>query len=63
MLKYANRALAAVYVLGWLVLATSNIGETGSAKPLTWYGAWNVAFVIATAVWLGWNARKETEQA
>ena len=63
MLSYANRILAAGYVLGWLLWATSVIGETGSGKPITWWGAWSFALVIAVAVWLGWQARREVEQA
>ena len=63
MLKYANRTLAAGYVLGWLAWATSVIGESTSGKPITWWGAWNFALVIAVAVWLGWQARREVEPA
>lgn len=63
MLKYANRLLAAIYVIGWLAQTTSMIGEPSSCKPLTWYGAWMFVVVLAGAMWLGWCARKETEQA
>ena len=63
MLKYANRTLAAVYVLGWLVWATSIIGEPSTGNSLTWWGAWNFALTLAVAVWLGWQARKEVEKA
>lgn len=63
MLKYANRILAAGYVLGWFVWATSLIGEPSSGKPITWVGALNLALVMAVAVWLGWQARREAEQA
>lgn len=63
MLKYANRALAAAYVLGWLVWSTSIIGESCSGKTFTWWGAWQFAIVIAVAVWLGWQARREAEKS
>jgi uncharacterized membrane protein len=62
MLKYANRMLAAVYVLGWLMWATSVIGEPSSGKPLTWLGAWSFALVLAVAAGLGWQARREVEK-
>jgi hypothetical protein len=63
MLKYANRTLAVMYVLGWLAWATSMIGEVTSGKPVAWHAAWTFALVVAVAVWLGWQARREVEQA
>ena len=63
MLKYANRALAIGYVLGWLAWATAMIGEPTSGKPVEWHGAWSFALVVAVAVWLGWQARREVEQS
>lgn len=62
MLNYVNRIVAVVYVIVWLAFSTSLIGAAPSAKPLIWEGAWTFAAVIATAVVLGWLARKETEQ-
>ena len=61
MLRYVNRILAAMYVIGWLAVSTSYIGAAPSTKPLSWEGAWTFAIVIAMAVFFGWFARKETE--
>lgn len=63
MLKYANRTLAAMYVLGWMSWATSFIGEPNSAEPITWVGAWMFALVLVVAVLLGWMARREAEKS
>ena len=62
-MKYANRILAVAYVLGFLLWGTTIIGDPPSGVGLTWQGAWVFATVIAMAVWLGWRAREEVEQA
>ena len=61
MLRYVNRVLAVMYVIGWLVWTTSLIGTPPSQKTLSWEGAWAFAIAIATGVFFGWLARKETE--
>ena len=62
MTNYAHRTIALVYLLGWLLWATSKIGEPSSGNALEWGGAWTFISVIGVGVWLGWQARKEHEE-
>ena len=63
MLKFLRRfnyALALLYPLGWLAWATSLIGSPPSVTPVSWAAAWTFALVIASAVWLGFMAGRES---
>lgn len=63
MMNYANRALAAVYLLGWAVWAASIVGEPSSCQPATWSGALKFLASMACGIWLGWQACYEAQQA
>ena len=60
-LKYAHRAIAVAYLLCWVLIATNAIGEPASTAPITWAGAWKLVAVIATAIFLGWQAGRESK--
>ena len=60
-LNYAHRATAAGYLLCWALIATHAIGEPASTAPITWADAWKVVAVIAAAIFLGWQAGRESK--
>lgn len=60
-LKYAHRTLAVAFLIGWVLVATHTIGKPPSADPVTWAGAWRAVAMIATAMWIGWQAGRESK--
>ena len=60
-LNYGYRATAAGYLLCWVLIATHAIGEPASTAPITWTDAWKLVVVIAAAIFLGWQAGRESK--
>lgn len=60
MLRYANRALAVVYMAAFVGLAAWTVGTTSSA-PMTWAGALRATSVLAVGMWLAWQAGRESK--
>ena len=48
-------------LLCWVLIATHAIGEPASTAPITWADAWKLVAVIAAAIFLGWQAGRESK--
>lgn len=58
-----SRTLAVIFLIGWALAFTHAIGKPTSADPVTWAGAWGAVSIIAVAMWIGWQAGRESKVA